>query len=725
MNRQSYVVVSIEAIAGVCLALNSANVYADSAADSTSAGQLEEVIVTAERHSVDIEKTPLAITAISGSALEREGVVDAQGLQDIVPSLNITTTGENGTSIAIRGLVSQSLAPQGGPAAAVNIDDVYIARSQATVASFFDIQRVEVLEGPQGTLYGKNSTAGVVNIITNDPAQNYDGYVSVDVGNFNEITIAGAQNVPITSQLALRASFQSVHHDGYIGQLDDADSYAARIKLMYTPVDDLSIVLSGHYNHIGGYGDGDVAYSLAPGAVNPSNPWTNNEYQPDTTQANRYIRGLEGRAVWDLHFATLTYIVGEEDLNLVNDKEAGGGSPSNINQLSHTVSNELRLASANQSSQAGSLRWVAGAYAFNESQSFAPVFGSATSPISVHLNEPDIPDSSQAVFGQATYSLTDTTRLTGGLRWTHDYEAQIGTFAVEFNGSPEPFLPHFPVTGSVTNSNLSWKLGLEQDLTPNVLGYLSATTGYHAGGLDDTVPATAAQGNVYSPEKVIDYEAGIKARWYDNRLQVNANIFYEDYTDMQVGVTSVQASLPGIYNADKARLMGAELSSSWLITKDDLLRYSFIYEDSRYVSFCVPSALYTGSGPITQCASGQMGYNYSAFPFNYVPKWAGNLSYQHTFELNGGGAIVPRVATRFKTQYTGGVETYEMPAYSNSEAMLTYQAPADRWSIMAYVRNIEDKPDYTYSNNQMGSPIHIYLIPGAPRTYGLHLDINW
>ena len=163
----------VQAAAAVALVLlGGESLHAQqSASDAQNPGELQEVVVTAQRRSEDIQKIPLAITAVSSEAIANQGITDPVGLQDLVPSLNIVQRGGTGTNISVRGLVSNTTAPQGGPSVSVNVDDIFVARTQATDANFFDVDRIEVLRGPQGTLYGKNSTAGAVNIITNNPTQ--------------------------------------------------------------------------------------------------------------------------------------------------------------------------------------------------------------------------------------------------------------------------------------------------------------------------------------------------------------------------------------------------------------------------------------------------------------------------------------------------------------------------------------------------------------------------
>ncbi len=693
---------------------------------------LEEVVVTAQRRVQDIEKTPLQITALSGGDLATRGVVDMSGLQDAVPSLNIVERPGTGMNIAVRGLLTNTTVPQGGPSISVNVDDIFVPRTQATNANLFDVQRVEVLEGPQGTLYGKNATAGAINIITNDPGRELAANAALTIGNYGEIDSSGMLNVPLGDSVAIRGAFQTVHHHGYIGQFNDADSAAGRIKLLYTPTPDLSILLNGHYNHQGGHGPADVGYPIGPrspvmpGTFDPGNPWAQDLYPADYGALDRTIWGIDLHAVWDAPFARFTYIFGDEVFETHDERLAQLGALATSSQSSRALSHELRISSRDGSAAAGSLTWVAGAYVFDETQSYFPAIGSG--PLHVVEIEPAIPDKSRAVFGQLTYSVLAHLRITGGVRYTHDSESQNGTFT-ETLALPPPAPPvvlQFPISGNVTFSSVSWKAGLEADLSEHALAFASVSTGYHAGGLIDTIPANAPTGNAYRPEHVTDYELGIKSRSLDGRLQINGDVFYYDYRDLQVGVIA-PPFFPTTYNAHKARLYGAELQGTWLATSADRLSVSAIYESAKYVDYCVPSAEFSGSIPVTICPDGQLGYDYSNTAFANVPRWAGTLGYRHIFDLPNGATVVPEITSRLSGRRPSGAGDPEvLPSYSNSSATLTYSARGDAWSVMAYVRNIEDEPDYTSSSflPQVVADTYVHtLVP--PRTYGVTATVAW
>jgi iron complex outermembrane receptor protein len=186
------------------------------AQQTEQAPQLDEVVVTAQRRSENLQKTPLTISAVTGEKLESQGIKTVVDLANQVPALQITSSGGGAAQIFLRGIGSTNTTEVGDPAVAYHIDGIYIARSTSVGALFYDIDRVEVLRGPQGTLYGRNATAGAINVITKQPKFDYEASGSIDVGNYGAITTSGMVNVPVSETLAVRAAFQQSRHDGYV-----------------------------------------------------------------------------------------------------------------------------------------------------------------------------------------------------------------------------------------------------------------------------------------------------------------------------------------------------------------------------------------------------------------------------------------------------------------------------------------------------------------------------
>src|SRR5579863_7213757 len=259
------------AVIGLCSlsAGRSAQAAADTNdSESKRADTLEEIIITAQKRSENLQKSAVAVTAISGNTLSETGTVDAQGLTDLVPGVEVAQNNAN-TIFAIRGISSTTDATLGDAAVAFHLDGVFEGRPAAASGLFYDIARVEVLRGPQGTLYGRNATAGTVNVITNAPdLSGYQGDVVVETGNYAELRTEAMLNAPLTDTFALRIAAQTLRHNGYLNSgYDDADDHAARLQALWKPNEAFSVLLFGDFFHQGGVGAG---YTQLPVG---SDPW--------------------------------------------------------------------------------------------------------------------------------------------------------------------------------------------------------------------------------------------------------------------------------------------------------------------------------------------------------------------------------------------------------------------------------------------------------------------
>ena len=246
---------------------------------------LQEVVVTAQKRSEDVQKVPIAISVLSGADLLAAGAVYAVDLNTLVPGLQIVSSGPFAMA-SIRGIGNQQVNSFGDPAVGYNIDGVVEDRSIDTTTAFYDVQRIEVLKGPQGTLYGRNATGGAINIITNKPTDTLGAGLQLDVGDVFPLThnATGSVNVPLTSTLASRIAFQTVNHQGYFTDgYNDADDAAARIELLYTPADAVSLLFSADWLHQGGKGPEDEPLPAGSDGQNPSNPWDQHYYGNSAT----------------------------------------------------------------------------------------------------------------------------------------------------------------------------------------------------------------------------------------------------------------------------------------------------------------------------------------------------------------------------------------------------------------------------------------------------------
>jgi iron complex outermembrane receptor protein len=702
-------------------------------------GGIQEVIVTAQKVAQPASKTPLALSVISGDDLKDAGVTDARSMAEMLPNVEIGK--ESGMlQISIRGVTSLDMTEKGDPSAAFHIDGAYVPRYEAQAAAFFDLDRIEVLRGPQGTLYGRNATAGAINLITNKPTNKLEGKVAVDLGNFNTRRIDGVINVPITDMWALRAAVNTNKHDTYLNpganhvQLESQDDKSGRLHLLGKFSPDTSLLLTAETSKIQGgppspvpntnFFTGTMVENLPfspPGTGNniqdPVYVDRGSEVQRTTAalfkqdaNAHRDNRAdsLRGEFTTRLGAVNVTYQLASMRLYL--DQINNGiyfGFPF-VNPLSgnsNAVSHELRF----NSTGTGPLRWVAGVYHFSEKidrdSSFATYisapFGdfSVVQPFKAAIN-----NKSDAAFGQLTYALRDDTHLTLGVRRTRDRKTgsdPLGGAAAVAPATTSAQAYH----EDVKFSNTSWKVGLDHDLMRNVMVYGSVSTGYKAGGFN-----SAKDSGTYRPETLMAYEAGIKGRFFENQLQVAASTFHYAYKDQQLTTTSCRTNDPGscdsyTTNAANSTVDGVELEGKLRVGQDGELRTSLSVTDAKFKNY-KPSATVDFSGQ----------------HLDRAPTSGASLGYTHHFALTGGGEIAATVGTHYSGAYfisdLAANVRYRQPSFRRSDASVGYTDAGGHWTLQAYVKNIED---------------HIAIesrVPGGffvsdPRTFGVRAGYSF
>lgn len=729
------------------------------------AGGIQDIVVTASRRAENVQRAALSIQAISAEDLSRRGVTRPEDLSALAPGVSIATGG-NYPQTYIRGVGNYATNSYAEGAVAYNIDGVYVSRAWATRASFFDLERIEVLKGPQGTLYGRNASGGAVNILTARPRLGErGGFVEMEAGDYDLMRASAAINLPITPTLALRASGQIVHRDGYLSDgYDDEKTQSARLRLYWEPHGDVSLLLTGSYQHIGGKGAGSVANPALPGSR-----WRGNS-DPRVAEIARSEPGIGGLLVgfgddgyvdidvyalsaelnWNFGPATLTVLPAYRDAKL-SDRSYVPGFLVDDNEHDKQSSLEVRLANDSEA-----LKWVVGAYYFDEDQT--NIGGRNLLFVSQGVNTQRVPGfaseiRSYAGFGQATLSIADGFRLTGGLRYTYERKKQAGvtnsyTFpnavgapcSGDFQFDPAtPTPPLFcridvPLTGRLVYRNWTWKAGFEFDVGPASMAYGNVSTGFKSGGF-----FAAPQPNIFRPEKLTAFDAGIKNRFFDNRLQLNIEAFYWKYRDHQeshLGPTSV----PGFFtflteNAGRAKSYGADVDLQFQPTVADNFSLKVQYNKSEYDSFLYSHPTANFGPPVTGCAvgamtDGQQTVDCSGFQLVRSPTWTGTASYSHSFDLGNGGSITPGISTQFASSSYLSIDflpTTKQESYATLDADLTYRGADGRLSVTAYVRNLTKAGVLTQafhypfvsSANALADPDGLVLAAiRPPRTFG-------
>ncbi|HYP33707.1 MAG TPA: TonB-dependent receptor [Burkholderiaceae bacterium] len=672
-----------QAAAAAAAPASSASAAAPAATASGAATGLQQIIVTAERHVQDMQKTALSVVAIPAEELSEQGLsTSSEALKSIA---NVEVQGAaKGTTISIRGLGSDLPPGIGENAVSTNYDGVYNVRNEQGTVGYFDLARLEVLRGPQGTLYGRNATGGVVNVISNDPVLGKaGGHFSLEAGNYNLLRGEAAVNVPISDTLALRAAVAAINRDGFLSNgHDDLNGQAARLKLLFKPSAGNSVLFGVEKVKEGGKGPG------ASDAANwPSDPLKTSD--PSEGSQTYHSTKTWLQADFDLGFATLTAIPSYshgsgETVGYFGGNGSDSQDPKDITQKSA----EVRLAGNGK----GPLQWSVGAYYYDMFQWTSGV--GLTSPYSTSFTKDWA--TSKALFGQVTYALTDSLRLVGGVRETHDWKRGVnGGF---FNNDASKSWSHADYRGS-----------LEYDLAKDVMLYGTIATGYRPGGFNNQ------DGSPYKPETLTSYEAGVKSRLFDNQVEINADVFdymYKNYQTVDFYIdTASNAPIFSYYNVPHQRIRGVELEAQALLTMHDKVNASIAYLDGKFGSGFAPHV----NGPFSP------GVDLSGEPLPHSPKGTAKLGYQHFFDLPNDGRITARLDGRYTSAQYVSLSESEVSlqkGYTTGDASLVYSAPDDKWSLTAYCKNVNNK--ITKTAYFVG-----YLTPSDPRTFGLILNSSF
>lgn len=759
------------------LAAAVASVVTAAPAMAAESDVLEEVIITAEKRSSTVQDTPLSIAAFSGDELEAAGIASTEGLSSLTPGLVVQK--EVIGKVVIRGVGTENFSVGSDPGVAIHQDGVYLARSSVSVFDFFDTERVEVLRGPQGTLYGRNATGGVINIISRKPEKDFGGYAKIDFGNYVKTRLEGALNVPFSDTVSGRLSVLSARRDGYtenqfanaaargIDQLDNQDLWAVRGQIAFNPSDTFSGLLQvdlardnsnptafKYFTHAAG--DPNVYWTVPSDKRLTSLREVSQGYEQNIIGSNRTVPSI-GRAItdaanlkltWDLGGMTLTSQTAyrETVFSWLND---GDGTDVFFvtyfqDDDSEQLTQELQLASTGD----GPLQWIVGGFYLKEDgktfsglafNGLAGVLGFPPGSIEGILIDGASNTKSYSAFAQATYALSDRTRLTGGIRYTKD-EKDGDMFYLLSNLEFTPQFVGFPAGldwADVLDD--SWgattpKIGIDHDFTDDIMGYVSATRGFKSGGFN-----LIGRQAPYEPEYLWAYEAGLKTRFADGRATANFGVFQYDYKDMQVGKI-VNAS-DVLTNAGEATIRGFEAEVRAALGGGVELNAGLAYLDAKFDEFLTedpainagPGALgpYAGACEARASALGPQGVSLAGCDLRRSPPFSGNIGLQWSGAMAGGEVTLRGDYSykdkQFFTQFNR--DAVSQPAYGLLNLRAGWRSADDQWTITAYMDNVTDK-DYYLTVLESGiAPSPGGLVPqavmGAPRTYGVSLRVDF
>lgn len=756
---------------------------------SVASAALEEVVVTARKTAESLQDTPISVTALSGDRLEDMGLSRITKLQNVTPNLVFQNSPSysgagNNAAVYIRGVGQKDFIPTIDPGVGIYVDEVYLGRSAGAVLDMIDIQQVEILRGPQGTLFGKNTVGGAISITTTKPNEEFGGKFDVKVGTDERRNVRGVLNVPLSDTLFARGSFGSLKQDGYVTRpfdgkdLGNQDTLMGRLAFRWVPSDTFTADLSFDYYDDESNGPAllvtrvdefpESAYAIPGGNF----PFINNlfaGFNPDFGGPNPIVCTLpdapsacyttanavtgentnlgtgpnysemENEAVsltltWDLEAFTAKLIASHRRLNgeFASDRDgypqndgqpAVPGLPILVNPVTHyfdtfeqdQFSLELQLSG---SAIEDRLSWVAGVYAFEED-------GENINPVdftTVSIQSGGYFDySSEAVFAQATFDLTEKLSATAGIRYTaedRDYLPDQYIEEMPLGGLPFPcfnysdgstkvcalgdrVVPYETVNNSISESTPMASISYSH--TNDLMFYASYSEGFKVGGFTQRIFPPEANLPSFGPEYVDSLEAGIKAELLDNSLRVNLSVYSADYSDLQILINEPSRVGPYTTNAGDATIEGFELEVNYLAANGILVDLVVGYTDAGYDA--LDPNLFTGLSV--------------SDPFVFVSEWNTNLSVTKTFDTEF-GQLTPRLDWSWRSEiYTNGgglpfapawADPLVQPDYSVVNISARWQSVSSGLSLTVGVDNVGDEEFSLFADYQstFGSTIQAF-----------------
>lgn len=696
-------------------------------------GFIDEIVVTVQKRSQTVQDISAAVTVIDAEALQVRGVTTLADLQNLVPSIRLQKESAS-TEIYIRGVGSTLDVPMIEPPNAYNINGVYVPR-EVTSATLVDVERVEVLPGPQGTLYGRGAIGGVVNTITRRPTDKFETSAVFEMGNYSHVRATVTQNIPVSENFRLRGSLSYIERDGYLKSgADSADDLAGFLALEFMPRDDLNIHLWSHVENREGYS----ANLLSKGTVgNPrsqafpnNNPWDDRlegdlesyaTLGPIDAQFRNWDTVLVGAELnWKINDKlALTYIPSYLDFDWHQEywlTHKDGDFNEEIGQKTH----EVRLAY----DDGGTVTWLAGLYDYQIETNgqlfiqFGPDELFPGSAAGLWLDASDVRDhelQGSALFGEVNWSITGSTRLVAGGRVSNDkrqgrgFQPDIVTGPAVATDPVALFTGVAPPAWSNSESwnQVDWKLGLEFDSSGESMLYGTVQTGFQPGTFDVFPDTTTAQ------SELLAFTAGTKNRFLGGQLLLNNEFFYYAFDKLLTQSFDAATGTNRLSNADVI-IYGDQLDLAYAPDSMDNTRFtlSLGYLHARYEDFLVDSLDVFNDGQLQN-----------------APDWTATLGVFHGWELRSGASIEASVSSRYESGFWGDFSHSSglyQAGYTKTDMAITFRPAGRNWSLGLWARNLENQD--VQSAAATGNP---FTDPGpgapfleAPRTFGLRFTLD-
>jgi iron complex outermembrane recepter protein len=714
----------------------------------------EDIVVTARRTEEKLETVPVSVSAFSERALDRLQATDTTGLQGAVPNLNVVQGrgSSNATNIYIRGIGQPDALQTFDPAVGVYVDDVYFSRIRGTQLDLLDLERVEVLRGPQGTLYGKNTIGGALKVITRKPGQELRGGISAAYGSYDQMEIKASASGPVSDTLAAGFAVMHARRDGYVKDrvldrsYNDKNTIAARGALAFTPSADFRFDVSIDYSRDDaalsiGQPQNSLTYLFGGTLLAlPTNP-NPRDYDftgrttpslPNSTKLRHW--GTNGTAEWNvsdnLTFKSITAyrrLTTKDYIDIDATELQLGDVLVDVHQKQ--FSQEFQLTYTSDRFQA-----VGGLYYLKEDiashqEAYAddligPLFGS---PTFLRTIDDTLTTKSYAAYANVSYSITDALRLSAGLRYTDekkDYWRTTSTFS-----SNPLFTGAAPYVFSPKQSWDDWSpmASIDYQFSDQAMLYARVAKGFKSGGFNGRANS-ATESTAYAPETVWSYEAGLKGS-FGNVARYTIAVFHNDYKDFQARVsgmdvdpvTNLPAPVLSVLNAGKLQIRGAELELSVTPATGLLLDSQIGYLDAEYKEF-----------NDARFPNGSRAFQRPAF----APKWTMRFGAQYEADLASAGFLTLSGQTRYRANTALAIDNSFIgtttpiaglfqPGYWLHDARIVWENENRTYSLGLYGQNLSDKRYKTDGQefSTIGSIRTVYY--GAPRTFTVRAGVKF
>ncbi len=737
------------------------------ATPNTASSSVGEVVVTARHRSENVQKVPVSVSVVSAELLKKTNTTNIIQLTQLVPSLTIAFYNPRNANLNIRGLGNNiGLANDGiEPGVGFYVDQVYYDRPATATFDMIDIAQVDVLRGPQGTLFGKNSTAGAVTVTSEAPTFTPHATGEISGGNFGYFQGWAAVSGPIVDdKLAGRITFAETTRAGVMtnvgqnnGDVNDYRNLNVRAQLLWTPTNNFKLHLIGDYSNqqsnccdlvlsnVVSPPNGKNFYALSAlfGYTPTVNPFARQADTNSPSAANQETGGVSAEAVWSLPKVTLTSITAWRFWNWWPANDADYTPLSVVTQYQNgdyqrQFSQEFRVASAG----ANKIDYVGGLYLFYETISargtqqygdaataflLSPALPSLVANGYTLNSNPNYYTTSLAAYGQATWHITSQLNLTGGLRYTYDNKQgsfyQVASGGVPLTGPLAPLAPYRAALGtsdaftvSTDNGRLSGTADVSYQVNNNVLTYLTYSNGSKSGGLNlAQLPPGAS--DVIAPETINMVEAGAKSTLFDHRVTLNGDIFFENDSNYQANVVSFSTLKQYLSNIPTVQSQGVEMDLQARPIDGLSLYTSVTYDKAIYANYPnAPCGLENITKPFCSL---------NGAPLAGVPLWAISAGGEYDYPLKVGSASL--------TSYLGVDYTYRSSIYTAStdsiytllpplnlvNLRLGVRAADQKWDLYLWAKNLANTDYFTFTMPLVGNTGALASQLGDPRTYGV------